>query len=32
MNDYEIWFACAKLSYNIKNKLIKKFKNVQNIW
>ncbi|NEZ48261.1 DNA-protecting protein DprA [Clostridium botulinum] len=32
MNDYEIWFACAKLSYNIKNKLINKFKNVQNIW
>ncbi|KEI01426.1 DNA-processing protein DprA [Clostridium botulinum] len=32
MNDYEIWFASAKLSYNIKNKLISKFKNVQNIW
>ncbi|KEI13630.1 DNA processing protein DprA [Clostridium novyi B str. ATCC 27606] len=32
MNDYEIWFASAKLSYNIKNKLINKFKNVQNIW
>lgn len=32
MNDYEIWFAAAKLSYNIKNKLINEFKNVQNIW
>lgn len=32
MNDYEIWFATSKLSYNIKNLLINNFKSVEKIW
>lgn len=32
MNDYQIWFALSKLSYNIKNMLINNFKNVEEIW
>lgn len=32
MNDYEIWFTSSKLSYNIKNILIKNFKNAEEIW
>ncbi|SHH18197.1 DNA-processing protein DprA [Clostridium grantii] len=32
MNDYQLWFAMAKLSYKIKNKLIDLYGNAENIW
>lgn len=32
MNDYDIWFSMVKLPQNEKIKLIKEFKNSQNIW
>ncbi|MCY6372500.1 DNA-processing protein DprA [Clostridium ganghwense] len=32
MNDYELWFAIANLSYRTKRKLLENFKNIQNLW
>ncbi|MCY6483948.1 DNA-processing protein DprA [Clostridium aestuarii] len=32
MNDYELWFANANLSYMVKLKLLNKFKSVEKIW
>jgi DNA processing protein len=32
MNDYQLWFAMANLSYKIKNKLIDLYGNAENVW